>query len=308
MLYFLFPGQGSQEVGMGKAFYDAYPSARARFDEAVDILGFDIKKICFEGPESLLTATENTQPALFVHGFIVAEIFEKAGLKPDFTAGHSLGEYTAVAVAGGLDFSTGVKLVRTRGELMAKATQGAMTAVLGLDDSKIAKICKSCSFDEKVVVPANYNTPNQTVISGHPEAVEKAAEILKSAGARRVVPLKVSGAFHSPLMGEAAKAMAKVLKETSISDTVIPVISNVTASRVTSGNQIKENLVAQLISPVAWVASFEKAAPGFAVEMGPGNVLGGLIKKINTEIRVFSVGQPEQIEPVLSELEVMNES
>src|SRR3989339_457832 len=260
-IYFLFPGQGAQAVGMGKELYAADTCVRQRFDEACDILGFDLKKIMFEGPDNALKQTENTQPALFVNSFAIYEFFARAGVSSNCTAGHSLGEYTASAV--------------------------------------IEKICGEISQAGDVVVPANQNTPDQTVISGTPEGVKKASDALIVAGAKRVVPLQVSGAFHSPLMQEAAEQMKDALASAPIRDTKVPVISNVTAQPVTVGAVIRDLLYQQLFSPVRWVASFENAEAGIAVEMGPGKILMGLLRKINRNIQVVPAATMAEIDQAL---------
>ncbi|OGS36551.1 MAG: [acyl-carrier-protein] S-malonyltransferase [Elusimicrobia bacterium RIFOXYB2_FULL_49_7] len=301
--YFLFPGQGSQVVGMGRELYDKEPSAKARFDQACDVLGFDLRKLCFEGPEAELKQTENTQPALFTVGYVVYECFLRKGFKPDFTAGHSLGEYTAIAAANGFDFATGLKLVRKRGELMSKAPAGKMAAVLGFDRVKLEAICLDCSTETDKVVPANFNAPDQIVISGHAAAVDKARVALSAAGAKRVIELPVSGAFHSPLMQAAAEEMKIVLAHAAIHDTSVPVISNVTAAPVTVASEIRELLYRQLFSPVRWTDAFEKAEAGLGVEMGPGKVLLGLFKKVNSHIRIVSAHTPAEIEIALQEME-----
>jgi [acyl-carrier-protein] S-malonyltransferase len=302
MNYFLFPGQGSQVVGMGKALCESEPSALARMNEACDVIKVDLKKICFEGPEDILKQTENTQPALFTVGYIVYEFFARAGKKADFLAGHSLGEYTALAAAGAFDFATGVRLVRTRGELMAKAKKGSMAAVLGGEKSVIETVCKECSTGGEVVVPANYNAPDQTVISGSVAGVAKAMEEIKKAGAKRVIPLPVSGAFHSPLMQDAAEEMKKVLDAAAIKDAVRPVISNVTAKPIQKASDIKALLYQQLFSPVRWVESFSGAEGGAGVEMGPGRVLCGLVKKINPAINMVPAHTIEEIQTAIQTL------
>jgi [acyl-carrier-protein] S-malonyltransferase len=300
--YFLFPGQGSQIVSMGRDLAEKDEGANRRFDEACDILGFDIKKICFEGPEEKLRATENTQPALFLTGFAAFECFKRAGKMADYTAGHSLGEYTAIAAAGGFDFATGLRLVRRRGELMAKARAGKMAAVMGLAPDRLEAICRECCAGPEVVVPANFNAPDQTVISGSANAVIAAMSKIKEAGAKRVLELPVSGAFHSPLMEEAAQEMKDVLAEAQITDTTVPVISNVTAAPVTRAADFRELLVRQLLSPVRWVDSFAKAEPGTGVEMGPGRVLSGLIRRINRNIQVLPAHTRAEIDQAIVQL------
>lgn len=302
MIYFLFPGQGSQAVGMGQALAARIPEAAARFQEANDLLGVDLRKICFEGPDDELKKTENTQPALFAVGFMVYECFARAGRKAGRTAGHSLGEYTAIAAAGGFDFATGLRLVRRRGELMAGARSGAMAAVLGLDSATIEKVCADASKNGEVVVPANYNTPDQIVISGTAKGIEAASAALKAAGAKRVLPLPVSGAFHSPLMAEAAEEMKAVLAAAAIRDTAVPVLSNVTAAPVSAAAQIRDLLYRQLFSPVRWTDTFKSAEPGTAVEMGPGKVVSGLIKKINPAINLLAAHTPDEVEAALRAL------
>jgi [acyl-carrier-protein] S-malonyltransferase len=301
--YFFFPGQGSQTVGMGKPLCEISPEAMSRFNEANDLLGFDLKKLCFEGTEDELKKTENTQPALFVVSSIVFEAFVRAGFgKADFAAGHSLGEYSALFAAGAFDFATGVKLVRKRGELMAKAKAGAMSAIMGSDRAIIEKVCAEVSTPDSVVVPANFNGPDQIVISGNVDAVAKAGNAIKAAGAKRVLPLAVSGAFHSPLMKDAAEEMHAVLAGASINDTKIPVIANVTASPVSGASEIRDLLVKQLYSPVRFVESFATVAAGIGVEMGSGKVVCGLIKKINSNINMVAAHTPEEIQAVCAVL------
>lgn len=301
--YFLFPGQGSQAVGMGKELVEKDPASRALFDQACDVLGFDIRKLCFEGPEETLKQTENTQPALFITGYAVYSFFKRRGIAPDFMAGHSLGEYTALAAAGAFDFATGLKLVRRRGELMSKAPAGKMAAVMGMDRERLLAVCRECSQGAEVVVPANFNAQDQVVISGSAAAVAAAREKMTAAGAKRVIELPVSGAFHSPLMQAPAEAMKAVLSGADIRDTVLPVLCNVTASPVTRAAEIRDLLYRQLFSPVRWCDSFEKAEGGLAVEMGPGRVLAGLMRKINPNIRVLAAQSPSEAEAAMTEME-----
>jgi [acyl-carrier-protein] S-malonyltransferase len=280
---------------MGRAIAERHPEAAARFAEANDVLGFDLRKLCFEGPEEELKKTEITQPALFAVGFMVYECFVRAGVRFDVAAGHSLGEYTALAAAKAFDFATGLRLVRKRGELMSRASSGAMAAVLGFDSLSLQTICSEISASGNIVVPANYNAPDQIVISGSVKGVETASAAIKAAGAKRVVPLAVSGAFHSPLMQEAADSMKEVLAAAAISDATAPVISNVTAAPVVKASEIRDLLVRQLVSPVRFVDSFKDAAAGKAVEIGPGKVVCGLVKKINPSINLISAHTPEEV-------------
>ncbi len=302
MLYFLFPGQGSQVVGMGKSLFETADCVKARFEEASDLTGVDMATLCFEGPEEELKLTQNTQPALFLTGYCVYEYFKKEGIKADLCAGHSLGEYTAIAAAGVIDFATGIKLVRKRGELMSQAKSGSMAAIMGLDPSKIKEICKECSSGDEIVVPANYNSPSQIVISGTSAAVEGSLDKMTAAGAKRAMLLPVSGAFHSPLMQEAADEMKNVLSGVNFKEPETPVICNVTASPEKEGEKIKSLLVDQLVSPVRWVESFEKAEAGNALELGPGKVLMGLLRSINRDIPVTSLCDPEAILNKINEL------
>ncbi len=298
--YLFFPGQGSQVVGMGKALYERYPEAKNRFSEASDLLSFDIAKLCFEGPEEELKKTENTQPALFIVSAIIFDTFVRSGFSSfDFAAGHSLGEYSALYAAGSIDFATAVKIVRRRGELMAKAKAGAMAAVMGFNGAAIEDLCKKVSTEDSQVVPANFNGPDQVVISGNVDAVAKASLAIKEAGAKRVLPLPVSGAFHSPLMKDAAEELKYLLAAVQFKNATVPVVSNVTASSVTNSEEIKTLLVKQLYSPVKWVDSFISMEPGLGIEMGPGKVLCGLLKKINGGINMISAHTPDEIEAAL---------
>ncbi|HEX2957528.1 MAG TPA: ACP S-malonyltransferase [Chitinispirillaceae bacterium] len=289
---FLFPGQGSQAVGMGKDFYSEFESARKRFDSANEILQRDLLKIIFEGPQEELTATQNTQPALFLVESVIADILNEKGITPSFTAGHSLGEYSALYAAGVVSFSDGLKAVARRGEYMAKAgkaTAGTMAAVIGLPKGKIAEVLQKVSSG--VVVPANENTPEQTVISGEVPAVNEACTLLKEAGAKRAMVLPVSGAFHSPLMQSAADEFAQVLDTITFSKPRCPVITNVTAKPETDPVLMKSLLVKQLVSPVRWVDSMQTLAGlnfGTCCEVGPGSVVKGLVKKCQDSLNVIS--------------------
>jgi [acyl-carrier-protein] S-malonyltransferase len=289
---FLFPGQGSQSVGMGKDFYNEFETARKRFDSANEILQRDLLKIIFEGPQEELTATQNTQPALFLVESVIADILNEKGIKPSFTAGHSLGEYSALYAAGVLSFSDGLKAVARRGEYMAKAgkaTAGTMAAVMGLSKEKIAEVLQKVTSG--IVVPANENTPEQTVISGEVPAVNEACTLLKEAGAKRAMLLPVSGAFHSPLMKGAAEEFSKILDTITFSKPRCPVITNVTAKPETDAALMKSLLVKQLVSPVRWVDSMQALVGldyGTCCEVGPGSVVKGLAKKCQDTLNVIS--------------------
>jgi [acyl-carrier-protein] S-malonyltransferase len=289
---FLFPGQGSQSVGMGKDFYNEFESARKRFDSANEILQRDLLKIIFEGPQEELTQTQNTQPALFLVESVIADILNEKGIKPSYTAGHSLGEYSALYAAGVLSFSDGLKAVARRGEFMAKAgkaTAGTMAAVMGLSKEKIAEVLQKVTSG--IVVPANENTPEQTVISGEVPAVNEACTLLKEAGAKRAMLLPVSGAFHSPLMKGAAEEFSQVLDTITFSKPRCPVITNVTAKPETDPALMKSLLVKQLISPVRWVDSMQALVGldyGTCCEVGPGSVVKGLAKKCQDSLNVIS--------------------
>ncbi|NLE02926.1 MAG: ACP S-malonyltransferase [Fibrobacter sp.] len=287
---FLFPGQGSQTVGMGKDLYESFDVAKEKFDDANRILGRDLVSIIFNGPQEELTATQNTQPALFTIEAVISDILGQKGIAPSYTAGHSLGEYSALYAAGVLSFEDGLKAVARRGELMArvgKATPGTMAAVIGMSREKIAEVLATVSSG--IVVPANENSPEQTVISGEVPAVTEACEKLKAAGAKRAMLLPVSGAFHSPLMQVAADEFAPFLDTITFSAPRCPVITNVTAKAETDPMLMKSLLVKQLISPVHWVDAMNTLAQldfGVCLETGPGSVLKGLAKKCSDSLNV----------------------
>ena len=277
---YVFPGQGSQAVGMGKEIYDNVPEAKALFEKANEILGFRITDIMFEGTPEELKQTKVTQPAVFLHSVILAKAL---GVKPDAVAGHSLGEFSALVVAGALSFEDGLKLVSKRAMAMQKCCEqqpGGMAAVLGLDDKTIEDVCASV---EGVVVAANYNCPGQLVISGADAAVDEACEKLKAAGARRALRLPVGGAFHSPLMEPARAELAIAIEQTQFNVPCCPIYQNVNALPSTDPAEIKTNLLAQLTSPVRWtqtIMNMEKEGANLFVEVGPGKVLQGLVAKI----------------------------
>lgn len=292
---FVFPGQGSQHVGMGRDLFEASAAARAVFEQADAALGFSLTQLCFEGPEAALTATENAQPALLTCSIAALAALREAGYaaEPALVAGHSLGEYSALVAAGAFDLATGVRLVRRRGELMAEAHQGGMAAVIGMDEDALEAVCADASESHEPVVIANYNSPGQLVISGATAAIERASALAKARGAKRALPLKVSAAFHSPLMRAAAEGLAPAIAEAAIADAQVPVVSNVLASPLSNAKQVHAELVAQVTSPVRWIASVQyMAAHGVDtfIEIGPGTVLTGLIKRIEPSAQLVNVG------------------
>jgi [acyl-carrier-protein] S-malonyltransferase len=292
MRAYIFPGQGAQFVGMGKGLYDNYALAREMFEKANDILGFRITDMMFTGTDEDLMQTRVTQPAIFLHSVILARII--AGkFKPDMVAGHSLGEFSAIVAAGGLSFDDGLSLVSKRAQAMQKACEinpSTMAAILGLDDEIVEKVCNEI---DEVVVPANYNSPGQIVISGSIKGIDLAIEKLTQAGAKRALKLKVGGAFHSPLMEPARVELEEAIDDTIFSKPVCPVYQNVTASPVTDPGELKINLKLQLTSPVRWTQSVKNMIAGGAAsftEVGPGNVLQGLVKKVSSEVVTSSAG------------------
>jgi [acyl-carrier-protein] S-malonyltransferase len=287
---YVFPGQGAQFVGMGKDLYDNNAEAREMFEKANEILGFRITDLMFAGTPEDLVQTKVTQPAIFLHSVILAHTLG-ADFKPDMVAGHSLGEFSALVANKTLTFEDGLRLVAKRANAMQKACEiepSTMAAILGLDDKATEEICAAI---EEVVVPANYNSPGQLVISGSLKGIEIACEKLKAAGAKRALPLKVGGAFHSPLMEPARIELAEAINSTTFSTPICPVYQNVNAQPVTEPAQIKENLIAQLTSPVRWTQIAENMiADGGTtfVEVGPGTVLQGLIKKVKSDVECMS--------------------
>lgn len=303
---FVFPGQGSQSVGMGKSLYEASVRAKEIFDRADEVLGRNISKICFDGPEEDLKQTINTQPAILVTSIAALEALkEKTDIKPDFVAGHSLGEYGAYYAARAIDFDTAMKLIDKRASEMnaaAESTKGAMTAVIGMTKEAILDVITRI---DGIVSVANYNSPAQIVITGEVEAVEKANEALKEAGAKRVIPLPVSGGFHSRLMEEASVKFSEILDDCDIQDAKIPVYTNVDAEPTTSAIRFKSKMTSQIYSSVMWTQTIEKmAAEGVDtfVEIGPGKVLAGLIKKTNPALTVLNVYDEESLNAAVDEL------
>jgi [acyl-carrier-protein] S-malonyltransferase len=290
MKAYVFPGQGAQFPGMGKDLYEKSSIARELFDKANHILGFRITDIMFEGTEEDLRQTKVTQPAVFLHSVILARTLQD--FKPDMVAGHSLGEFSALVANKVLTFEDGLKLVYARAMAMQKACEAnpsTMAAILGLDDEVVEKVCKSIL--NEIVVPANYNSPGQLVISGSNAGIELACEKLKEAGAKRALPLKVGGAFHSPLMEPARVELADAINNTKFIKGICPIYQNVTAQSVTDPEIIKVNLVKQLTAPVRWTQIMQNIIADGAktfVEVGPGSVLQGLVKKVNKEIEALS--------------------
>jgi [acyl-carrier-protein] S-malonyltransferase len=305
---FVFPGQGSQAVGMGKELAERYPEVKAYFEKADETLKTDLSKLIFEGPQEELTLTVNTQPALLTTSIAILSLFEKSGIKADYLAGHSLGEYTALVAAGALTFEEGVYAVRKRGEYMERAVpngEGSMAAVLGLDREGLAEVTKDVTETGFPVSLANLNCPGQIVISGSKKGVESASVRAKEAGAKRVIPLEVSGPFHSSLMKPAADELRTVLDGLEMKNASIPVIANVSAEPMSEALEIKENLIEQLYSPVLWEDSVSKMIDlgvDTFIEIGPGKVLSGLVKKVNRTVKTYSVSDGESCQAVIEAL------
>ena len=287
---YVFPGQGAQFVGMGKELYDSNPASKELFEQANSILGFRITDIMFGGTMEALTQTKVTQPAVFIHSVAIA--FAAQNFAPDMVAGHSLGEFSSLVANKTLSFEDALKLVSKRALAMQRACEinpSTMAVVLGMDDAKIEEIC--ASIKEEIVVPANYNSPGQLVISGTMKGIEIASAKIKEAGAKRVMTLQVGGAFHSPLMEPAREELAKAIESTNFSKPICPVYQNVNASPSTDVGTIRQNLIAQLTAPVRWTQSVQKMVADGAtdfVECGPGKVLQGLVKKIAPNVEAAS--------------------
>ena len=298
---FIFPGQGSQYVGMAKDIYDAYPVVKKLYATAGEILGFDLARICFEGPADVLIQTQYTQPAIFTHSVALWMLIEDQEVKPSFTAGHSLGEYSALVAAGALSFEDGLFAVKNRSLLMQQACEenkGSMGAIIGLSENEILAICQQAS-NVGIIQPANLNSADQIVISGEEKAVEKGLELAKTMGAKRAVKLEVAGAYHSELMRSAQKEFATVIEKINVKAPKIPVLANVNAETVSDPTRIKELLVNQITMPVLWHLSMERmyreGVRGF-VEIGPGKVLQGLLKRSFSDTRSTGIDKLADID------------
>lgn len=303
----LCPGQGTQKVGMGKDLAARFPAARLTFEAIDEALGFRLSQLMFEGPEDVLTATNNAQPAILAHSAAVFAVLATAVGTPAAAAGHSLGEYSAYITAGALTPSDAATLVRQRGDLMQRAGQerrGTMAVVLGLPAADVAAACHEASAKDAIAVAANLNAPDQTVISGDPEAVARAGEACRARGAKRVIELKVSGAFHSPLMAPAANRLRVVLDKAPFGEPAFPVIANATAEAVTTSARARRLLVDQLTAPVRWVECIEHAVRiagdgARFIEIGPGTVLAGLLKRSIPNAQVVSAGTADELAQLL---------
>ena len=307
MIAFIFPGQGSQRVGMGKALAETYPEARAVFDEADAALGDSLSRLCFEGPEDQLTLTENTQPAILTVSVAAYRVLAARGLTPSFVAGHSLGEYSANVAAGTMTFADAVRIVRRRGRYMQEAVpvgQGAMAAILGLEPERVRQACEEAAQGE-VVSPANINGAGQVVIAGHAGAVQRAGERAKALGAKRAIALPVSAPFHCALMKPAEERLAPELRALPVSQPVVPIVANVDALPKRDAQHAIEALVRQVSCPVRWEEVVQRLASEDVtnyVEVGPGTVLSGLVRKIHKDATVFSFAAPDDLAAIDSAL------
>jgi [acyl-carrier-protein] S-malonyltransferase len=306
-LAFLFPGQGSQYPGMGKELADAHAVARSVFAEADQALGFSVSDLCFTGSEEALKQTANTQPAILTTSVATYRVLAENGVRPDFVAGHSLGEFSALVAAGGLEFTDAVRLVRRRGEYMQSAVPegvGAMAAILGLAPAQVAELCRKAA-ETQVVAPANLNSPEQTVISGHAEAVKRAVELASAGGAKRAVMLAVSAPFHSSLMAPAAHRLEADLSTVAFHPLRVPLVTNADAEITSDGNEARESLIRQVTLPVRWEESIrelvEQGVNTF-VEVGPGRVLTGLLRQIDRSVHVFNVEDEKSLHSTLEKL------
>lgn len=298
---FIFPGQGSQQVGMGRELAETQPLARQVFEEADRVLGIKLSSLCFEGPDEELKLTVNTQPAILTSSIAALRVLEARGARPDFVAGHSLGEYSALVAAGSLKYDDALRAVRKRGLYMQEAVapgEGAMAALIGLEIETVNSICTTAS-DRGVCAPANINSPNQTVIAGHRPAVEHAVELAKAEGAKRAVMLAVSAPFHCELMKPAADKLANLFEETMFSDLQVPLLTNVDAALITLGAEARDALLRQVASPVRWSESItrllDRGVTRF-IEVGPGKVLSGLVRQLSRQVQILNVEDSQSLE------------
>jgi [acyl-carrier-protein] S-malonyltransferase len=306
---FLFPGQGAQYVGMAKDLYDSYPEVKELYTKAEEVLGFDLAKICFEGPPEVLVRTEHTQPAIFTHSVTLWMLLKDHKLKPAFTAGHSLGEYSALVAAGALSFEEALEAVKHRSLLMQEAcdqSEGTMAAVIGLEEKEILSICREAS-SYGIIQPANFNSQDQVAISGERRAVQKGAELAKERGAKRAILLEVAGAFHSELMRPAQEKFRRITGKLDVKKPLVPVVANVSAEPVTETQQIKELLTDQITMPVLWYQTmqrmYKEGVRGY-VEIGPGKVLQGLLKRSFKDVKGVGIDKLQDLRKFTEMMEV----